>query len=183
MTELLIAGIAMAVAVVVHAVSVRREVRHVRALGLSLVGGACAAVAGAFVAFVENGAYDPWNGALTLLLYLSWGFIFLNFVQSAQSSLRVQILRQVLDAGGRMSREDLLAGYDTATVVSLRIERMVEGRALCRENGRVVVSSRPLLLLARLFRVLKLVVVGRATEFDGRRMHDDGPSQRSRSGR
>ena len=68
MTELLIAGIAMAVAVVVHAVSVRREVRHVRSLGLSLVGGACAAVAGAFVAFVENGAYDPWNGALTLLL-------------------------------------------------------------------------------------------------------------------
>jgi hypothetical protein len=99
------------------------------------------------------------------LLFCAWWFVFLNFFQSSQSSLRVNILRHIAVNGGRLDRSQLFVKYNDAALIRLRVERLLEGGGIVERNGRYFVVSRGLRAMARFFWLLKMLIMGRPSEF------------------
>ena len=101
---------------------------------------------------------------MNLVAYLALAFCYFNFVNLGITSLRIRMLQEVLARGGRMSKANLLACYNTGRMVELRITRLIEGGHLVERNGRLQVGKGRFLLLARIFDALRRIVFGRAQE-------------------
>jgi hypothetical protein len=121
------------------------------ALSLSLAGQADLGVAG-----------------IAVIAYGAWWFILLNLVQALDSSLRVRLLGEVRAAGGRIDRAALEARYNDDVLLRRRLDRLREHGAIVERDGKLCVFSPGLRLLAEVFRRLKLALLGRASEFEGR---------------
>ncbi len=99
---------------------------------------------------------------LNLMAYGALGFGYFNFVNMNITSLRIRMLQELLARGGRMSREELLSCYGTDEMIDLRISRLVRGGHLVESGGRLQIGKRSFLLLARVFALLRWIVLGRA---------------------
>ena len=99
---------------------------------------------------------------LNLLTYLALAFGYFNFVNLTVASLRIRILEELADAGGRLPRAALLDRYGTASVADLRLERLVGGGHLVERNGRLHTGRLQFLLVARIFDGLRRLIFGPA---------------------
>jgi hypothetical protein len=157
---------ALATAILAHFVATRLHAKRVAGYGFSLLGGIV--TAGLLtVLLASEGETDFLAPGL---LFASWWFIFLNFVQTSQSSLRVSVLRE-LQQGGGISRAALQERYNNRALVLLRLNRLLSAGAVVERNGSYFVKSGSLKFLARFFRVLKIAILGRPSEFE------QGPSR------
>jgi len=93
---------------------------------------------------------------------LAFAFGYFNFVNLTVASLRIRILEELADAGGRLPRADLLGRYGTASVADLRLERLVGGGHLVERNGRLHTGRLQFLLVARIFDGLRWLIFGPA---------------------
>jgi hypothetical protein len=156
------ASAALLLAILGHAVGLRAGARHLSAYGISLAVGICAALA---TALLLPGEDAVGSAAIAVLLFCAWWFVFLNFFQSSQSSLRVNILRHIAVHGGRLERSQLFIKYNDDALIRLRIERLVQGGGIVERDGRYFVASGGLRMLARFFWLLKMLIMGRPSEF------------------
>lgn len=165
---ILAAGAGMASAVIVDIVASRLGAGRMQAYGMSFLCGLLLTLLALFLAGLSwSAASEPLaTGALALLLYGSWWFIFLNFVQSFDSSLRVRILALLHDVGGRLPRIELYKRYNDQLLLELRMERLLKGGFVVERDGRLFVASARLRSLATLSRALKIVLTGRRSEFN-----------------
>lgn len=168
MSLLLIPLLAMCIAVATHVAASRIGIAHRPALGASL-GAGVAATAAAVVIMLDRptGAAAPIIDVIAAptLLYLSWWYMFLNFVQSLESSLRVRILAELTRAGGSLDEVTLRRRYDDGVLMSLRLARLLRSQAMIERDGRLFVVSPVLALLGRFARRLKRLITGRSSEF------------------
>jgi hypothetical protein len=102
--------------------------------------------------------YGLLNGAT----YAALGWGYFHFVNMGIASLRIRMLRELVDAGGRLDREHLLAGYNTSAVVELRITRLTSGGHFVVRDGRYFRGKLKFLLAARCFDLLRRVLFGSA---------------------
>jgi len=159
MAPILFALAAMAAAMLAHIALLRAGAGAVRAYGSSLAIGLVVAAGLAWQA-------GTWDATITtLLLFGAWWFVFLNFVQSSQSSLRVNLLREIQARGGTMPKDMLLARYNDRSLTELRLARLLDGGTIVETDGRYHVVSGQARLLARLFRGLKIAIMGVHSEF------------------
>ena len=93
---------------------------------------------------------------------LAFAFGYFNFVNLTVASLRIRILEELADAGGRLPRADLLGRYGTASVADLRLQRLVGGGHLVERNGRLHSGRLQFLLVARIFDGLRWLIFGPA---------------------
>jgi hypothetical protein len=162
MQPLFAASGALLLAVIAHAVTLRVGARHVSAYGLSLAVGLCAVLAGGLLLPGD----DIIGSAVTaLLLFCAWWFVFLNFFQGSQSSLRANILRHIAANGGRLDHGQLFAVYNDTALIGLRVERLTQGGGIVERDGRYFVASKGLRAMERFLRLLKMLIMGRASEF------------------
>jgi hypothetical protein len=87
-------------------------------------------------------------------------------VQSAQSSLRVSIVRQIRAHRGRMAQAALNVEYNDATLIRMRLQRLTQSGAVVARDGRYYVASASTLVLARFFLWMKLFAFGQSSEFE-----------------
>jgi MFS family permease len=154
MTALLAACVGLLVAIVVDVLAGRAGLSRIAAYGISLLAGAVVAL-----------ALAPAWPLTVLALYAPWWFVFLNFTQGLESSLRIRLLREVQAEGGQIERAALLDRYNDASLLRLRLQRLLDGGAVLRHDGRLVVASAGLRAIARFFRLLKRLLLGRDSEF------------------
>jgi hypothetical protein len=101
-------------------------------------------------------------GGLNTVAFLAFAFGYFNFVNLTVASLRIRILEELADAGGRLPRAALLGRYGTASVADLRLERLVRGGHLVERNGRLHTGRLQFLLVARIFDGLRRLIFGPA---------------------
>ena len=89
----------------------------------------------------------------------------LNLAQALESSIRIQVLREIIGSGGRLSKTALADRYNDDRLVRLRLSRLLNAEAIVERDGYLFVVSKPLVALARIFRLLKVLVTGRSSEF------------------
>jgi len=99
---------------------------------------------------------------LNAIASLAFAFGYFNFVNLTVASLRIRILEELADAGGRLPRADLLDRYGTTSVADLRLQRLVGGGHLVERNGRLHTGRLQFLLVARIFDGLRRLIFGPA---------------------
>jgi hypothetical protein len=98
---------------------------------------------------------------LDLLTYLALAFGYFNFVNLTVASLRIRLLEELLEAGGMLPADALMAAYDSRQVVAIRLERLIRGGHLVENAGRLHIGRLPFLIVARIFDGLRWVIIGR----------------------
>ena len=93
---------------------------------------------------------------------LAFAFGYFNFVNLTVASLRIRILEELADAGGRLPRAALLDRYGTASVADLRLDRLVGGGHLVARNGRLHTGRLQFLVVARIFDGFRWLIFGPA---------------------
>jgi hypothetical protein len=164
MTALIAAGLGMSVAIVIDIGASRLRLPRAVCYAASLSLGFFACLTSAMLIASQPRLESI---VMTILTYLAWWYIFLNLSQAMESSLRVRLVREIDAAGGQLSRATLNKIYNDYALLALRRDRLLSGGALVAREGRLLVASTGLKAIAAIFRVLKLVFIGRTSEFDG----------------
>jgi hypothetical protein len=159
MEAVIAAATGLLVTVGTHIASLRLRMGLLRAYLICFMCGllATAAVAG-------NIATSTWPLLTAIILFGSWWIVFYAFVGSAETSLRVRILREIIAANGVLPKQELLKQYNDRFLIRIRLARLMDSGALIKCGDRLVVKSIPLRFLARTCRFWKYVVFGRYSE-------------------
>jgi hypothetical protein len=122
-----------------------------------------------------------WRLASALLIYASGSFVFLCLVAASETSVRIELLRNLSRRGG-MTGAELDALYDNESLVRRRLNRLLEAGAIRKANERYQLVSTSLLFIARLFVAAKVMIYGVNNEF-GARSRSRGLNRDLRQGR
>jgi hypothetical protein len=97
------------------------------------------------VALERMGSHGAeWLAANTLNLVTGCALSanFLAFIGLNLTSLRIQLLAEILHAGGRLSKEELNRRYDEKCIARNRQERLLAAGHLQQRDGRLVVGRQ-----------------------------------------
>ena len=96
---------------------------------------------------------------LNLLTYGALAYGFFHFVNLGETARRVRLLRELVEAGGELSEEDLLRRYNAQDIVRLRLDRLKANQQLVTRNGRHVIARPTVLAISRLILAMKRLVL------------------------
>lgn len=99
-----------------------------------------------------------------VMSYLALSYGYFHFVNLNLASLRIRLLREIARSDTGLSVADILEKYNASRVVQNRVERLVRGGHLKKQNGRYVVGRRFYVWLFGLFELMKLAVLGRGNK-------------------
>ena len=111
---------------------------------------------------------DRWILALVAnpALYVMLAYCFFNFINLGHASIRIRIFKECDDRGGFISGEALREVYDEELIKEARLQRLLEGGDVVRENGRWKLVNPRLVPVAKAVFALKKFVLRRESEFD-----------------
>ncbi|WP_025900142.1 hypothetical protein [Sneathiella glossodoripedis] len=109
---------------------------------------------------------DLYYFLITLGIALMWWFIYLNIAQSLESSLRIKILFEIFERGGRMKVNELKEIYNDTRLINIRIDRLKKHKAIHSFDGKLFLSSTKLKIAASFFLFLKQAILRQSSQFD-----------------
>ncbi|MDD5505564.1 MAG: hypothetical protein PHR73_02265, partial [Candidatus Omnitrophica bacterium] len=93
-------------------------------------------------------------------------YCYFNFINLGETGRRIRLLRELYDSGSGLNKEEILSRYNAEEVVVLRMKRLVNNHQIILRAGRYYVGSPVMLLIAKAIVLMKLVVLGKKSEFD-----------------
>src|SRR5689334_14793275 len=123
MAEILVSALGLLAAVAAHAASCRAGMPHIRALVYSLVTGLLAIGVLAIV-LADTLSLAVLTFVACSALYSCWWYVFLNFVQALESSLRVRLLSEIAVVDQPLDLETLMSRYNDRAILTLRVNRL-----------------------------------------------------------
>ena len=163
--------IALAMMVVVQAVVLRLR-RGEQFFGSIVVGFAAGLLAVLalqvvlLLTFPRN--LDCWVLALVAnpAIYVMLAYCFYNFINLGHASIRIRIFKECDDRGGFITHEELRAVYDDELIKEVRLQRLLEGGDVVREDGQWKLVNPRLVPVAKMVFGLKKFVLRRESEFE-----------------
>lgn len=111
-------------------------------------------------ALADNLALGLANG----VLFVSLWYFYFHFINIGEASLRIRVLREATRFSGR-PMADLLAVYNVRTVVSTRLERLLQdGQLVILKEGRFGAGKPRMVLVAKIFSFLRWLLLGRTAQ-------------------
>jgi hypothetical protein len=113
--------------------------------------------------------FDRWVLALVAnpAIFVMLSYCFFNFINLGHASIRIRIFKECDDRGGFITREELRSVYDDELIKQARLQRLLEGGDIVRENERWKLINPRLVPVANIVFGLKKFVLQRESEFDG----------------
>ena len=164
-----VAGLAVNVLIQVAGFRLFARLGLLKSIIVGFAGGLIGMVAAdVFVLLSRSAAAGEFAAALVtnLIIYSALGYCYFHFVNLGETARRVRILREIYDAQDGLTMERLLSRYNAEEIVRLRLDRLLgKGQVLLREE-RYFIGRRTVLLMARAIIALKLLALGKRSEFD-----------------
>ena len=104
--------------------------------------------------------------AANMVIYSALGYCYFHFINLGETARRIRILREIYDSGGRLAMADILQKYNAKEIILKRVGRLLNNRQIALENGRYHINSRVVLAMAKSMVFLKLLTLGKRSEFD-----------------
>ena len=101
-----------------------------------------------------------------LLIYGCLGYLFFQFVNVGEASIRVRILRELAAVPGGMTLRELEARYNDELILETRLGRLLNNRQIIQHGDRFLVHSPVLRLLSGVMQTMKSLLLRRASEFE-----------------
>jgi hypothetical protein len=163
--------VALAVMVVVQAVvlRLRRGEQFFGSVVVGFVVGLLAVLALQVVLLMVFPRYlDRWVLAIVAnpAIYVMLSYCFFNFINLGHASIRIRIFKECDDRGGFIAHDELRAVYDDELIKEARLQRLLEGGDVVREDGRWKLVNPRLVPVAKMVFGLKKFVLRRESEFD-----------------
>jgi hypothetical protein len=132
--------------------------------GLAGIAGMNAAI---FFLYPGKGLRDPFGLVLlTVMSYGALGYCYFHFVNLGETARRIRLLREIYEAGGSLSHQQLVTRYCAREIVEKRIQRLLgTGQIVCRD-GRYYIGSPVMVLIAKTMVGLKILLLGQRSEYD-----------------
>lgn len=100
-----------------------------------------------------------------LMTYVSLGYCYFHFVNLGETARRIRILRELKDSPDGLSLDEILERYNAREIVERRISRLIKNDQIIFKNNRYYISKTIMLLIARFLIALKLILLGKRSEF------------------
>lgn len=105
-----------------------------------------------FVAYLLSGC----------IAYSALAYVYFHFININIASLRIRILREVIDCPGGLTREGILSYYNVEKMLDNRIDRLVDSNQLVEKQEVYYLGfNRTFLILFWFFEALKFIFLGR----------------------
>ncbi len=167
-SALLLCAVATAVNVVVQMVVHRTTKGYVRSFLVGFVAGLAVLLAGEGLrraghatGFLAAAVVIAADG----LLYACACFLYFGFVNVGESSIRMRLLRELSRMAPPALEADLLTTYNDRMILQIRLGRMVRNGQVTFVDGRYHVQSGVLVRIAAVVFGLKMLLLGRSSEF------------------
>lgn len=127
-----------------------------------------------FTLFLASGVYSGKTGKLDfsgyvlmdIISYIAFAYGYFHFVNINIASLRIRILREIIDLPQGLSEKDLLSRYNAEQIVNRRIDSLVSSDQLIEKEGCYFLGkNRGFLALFWIFEILKYIFLGRGNRF------------------
>jgi len=103
--------------------------------------------------------------ASAVLIYGAGSFAFLCLVAAAETSVRIELLRQLSAHPDGLTITELDALYNDRTLFHMRLDRLLEVGAIQKVDRYYRLTSMSLLFVARVFLAAKILIFGVTDEF------------------
>lgn len=157
------AWIALAVNIFTNLILLRaaRSLSIVRSLLLSFLVGLLSFVALTWLAwkYSPHDAFVP-RSAAALLTYLCVSYFFFHIVHIPEASVRLRVLQE-LAAGRPLTQSDILRRYNAASILDIRLERLMRNGQLVADSGRLFTGRKRMLYVASVFALAKRILLGK----------------------
>ena len=100
------------------------------------------------------------------ITYSSLGYCYFHFLNLGETARRIRILRELYDAKDGLTMDEILRKYNSRNMVELRLGRLIGSGQVSITNNRYHIKSTFLLMTAKLITLMKLVILGKRSEFD-----------------
>lgn len=172
-SPVIVAIVGMAGAILADIGFGRLGARQFAAYAASFMFGGIASILALLYAMTLGGAsVDYYDAAVTFILYGAWWYIFfLHFVQAFDSSLRVRLLVMLHEFGGRLPRAEVSRRLNDRRLLEVRLGRLLKNGYIVERGDHLFVVSAQIKVLALFFRVLKIILLRRQSEFSQNIVH------------
>ncbi|MFH1359727.1 MAG: hypothetical protein ABIJ41_01660 [Candidatus Omnitrophota bacterium] len=103
---------------------------------------------------------------LNLFIYCLWANVYFHFVNMGETARRIRILRELYEASGGLTLDELLERYNAKGIIEKRIERLVHNDQIIFKEGKYYIKNRLLWLVAKMIISMKFIFLGKRSEFD-----------------
>ena len=103
---------------------------------------------------------------VNLIIYFCLSYCYFNFINMGETARRIRLLRELCDSSQGLNKEEILSRYNAEVVVDLRMRRLLNNHQIISRAGRYYVDSPVMLLIAKAIVLMKLVVLGKKSEFE-----------------
>jgi hypothetical protein len=130
----------------------------------TLVGGL---VLGLLVNRGPEGALPADVATADALLYAAFCYVYFHWNNMGETARRIRMLRELAAAPEGLTVQEMVRRYSAREILERRLERLSAAGQISETDGRLVLTSRAVLLSAQLVGLVKLIVFGGRSELDG----------------
>ena len=100
-----------------------------------------------------------------IITYGALSYCYFHFVNLGETARRVRILRELHDSKDGLSMEEILNRYNANDIIEKRISRLLSNGQIVLKEGKYFAGNSTVLLMNRAMILMKLVVLGKRSEF------------------
>jgi len=126
----------------------------------------CGAIASLLTLSASGMSVGLPDAVVCLLTFGGLNYCYANFVNLNFTSLRIRLLKELLDSGGTESVAEIARKYGSRAILQRRIERLVDWGQLERAGDRYRAQAGSFLRLALFFTAVKKVMLGRGFRYE-----------------
>ena len=101
------------------------------------------------------------------LLYASFCYVYFHWNNMGETARRIRMLRELAGAPEGLTFEEMVRRYSAREILERRLERLAAAGQIREADGRLVLTSRTVLLSARLVGLAKQIIFAGRSELDG----------------
>lgn len=100
------------------------------------------------------------------IIYSALGYCYFHFINLGETARRVRIIKELFDSQEGLSTSEILERYNAKDIVEIRIKRLVNNGQIIYKKDRYYIGMPIMLLMAKVIVTMKLIVLGKRSEFD-----------------
>jgi len=104
--------------------------------------------------------------AANFITYASLGYCYFHFINLGETARRIRILREIYDSKDGLTMDEILQRYNSKEIVDKRLSRLINNGQVLYKNERYYIGSPIMLMITTVIVAMKLLLLGRRSEFD-----------------
>lgn len=119
-----------------------------------------------FIAYRQP--FEDWLALFlaNLIIYGCFSSSFFTFINMGETARRIRLLRELYETPAGLTKAQILSRYNAEEMINIRMGRLLNNNQVILRDQRYYVASPVMLLISKVIILMKLVILGKESEFD-----------------